>query len=149
MTWSVLTSIASVLVSLTTLAALAVVATFSVYAAGAMEVLASSGGTSPSTTRPASTSSRPGPSPARYDGWLPLYCGSSRGGFRSILPRDLRAEPRGSLAFWLRRARKIDVDAALIAGGLRLGVRDLLRGPGTHRLVFLPCARCVCASCAE
>ncbi len=36
--WSVITSIASVLVSLTTLAALAVVATFSVFAAGAMQL---------------------------------------------------------------------------------------------------------------
>ena len=75
--WSLVTSIASVLVSLTTLAALAALPP-SPFAPLQLEVLGSSGGTSPSTTRPASTSSRPGPSPARYmagcrciAGWSP------------------------------------------------------------------------------
>ena len=83
-------------------------------------------------------------------GWLPLYCGLVAAAalgvfFLAIYARSLV----GRLCFWLRRARKIDVDAALIAAASGSECAICFEDPA-QLLVFLPCGhRCVCASCAE
>ena len=152
MTWSVLTSIASVLVSLTTLAALAVVATFSVFAAGAMqlEVLGLFRRDFAFHHEAGFHLVPAGAVACALHGWLPLYCGLVAAAalgvfFLAIYARSLV----GRLCFWLRRARKIDVDAALIAAASGSECAICFEDPA-QLLVFLPCGhRCVCASCAE
>ena len=88
--------------------------------------------------------------PCALHGWLPLYCGLVAAAalgvfFLAIYARSLV----GRLCFWLRRARKIDVDAALIAAASGSECAICFEDPA-QLLVFLPCGhRCVCASCAE
>ena len=150
--WSLITSIASVLVSLTTLAALAVVATFSVFAAGAMqlEVLGLFRRDFAFHHEAGFHLVPAGAVPCALHGWLPLYCGLVAAAalalfFLAIYARSLV----GRLCFWLRRARKIDVDAALIAAASGSECAICFEDPA-QLLVFLPCGhRCVCASCAE
>jgi len=152
MTWSVLASIASVLVSLSTLAALAVVATFFVFAAGSMqlEVLGLFRRDFAFHHEAGFHLVPAGAVACALHGWLPLYCGLVAAAalgvfFLAIYARSLV----GRLCFWLRRARKIDVDAALIAAASGSECAICFEDPA-QLLVFLPCGhRCVCASCAE
>ena len=77
MTWSLIASIASVLVSFTTLAALAVVATFSVFAAGSMqlEVLGLFRRDFALHHEAGFHLVPAGAIACALHGWLPLYCG--------------------------------------------------------------------------
>ena len=131
--WSVITSIASVLVSLTTLAALAVVATFSVFAAGAMqlEVLGLFRRDFAFHHEAGFHLVPAGAVACALHGWLPLYCGLVAAAalgvfFLAIYARSLV----GRLCFWLRTGEKNRRRRGAHRRGLRLGVRDLLRGPG-------------------
>ena len=139
------------LVSLTTLAALAVVATFCVFAAGAMqlEVLGLFRRDFAFHHEAGFHLVPAGAVACALHGWLPLYCGLVAAAalgvfFLAIYARSLV----GRLCFWLRRARKIDVDAALIAAASGSECAICFEDPA-QLLVFLPCGhRCVCASCA-
>ena len=140
------------LVSLTTLAALAVVATFCVFAAGAMqlEVLGLFRRDFAFHHEAGFHLVPAGAVACALHGWLPLYCGLVAAAalgvfFLAIYARSLV----GRLFFWLRRTRKIDVDAALIAAASGSECAICFEDPA-QLLVFLPCGhRCVCASCAE
>ena len=150
--WSVITSIASVLVSLTTLAALAVVATFTVFAAGAMqlEVLGLFRRDFAFHHEAGFHLVPAGAVACALHGWLPLYCGLVAAAALGVFFLAMYARSLvGRLFFWLRRARKIDVDAALIAAASGSECAICFEDPA-QLLVFLPCGhRCVCASCAE
>jgi len=150
--WRLVASTASVLLPLTTLTALSAFVTFSVFAAGAMQLevwglFQRDFGFHLESQQPWPPA---GAAACAFSGWLPLYCGLITAAILGVF--FLVMYVRGlvcRVSFWLRRARKIDVDAALVAAASGSECVICFEDPA-QLLVFLPCGhRCVCASCAE